>query len=57
MILIVGTVRLAAGTLAAARPAMARMIAASRAEPGCRAYSYAEDVLDDDGGMPHHDIR
>lgn len=46
MILIVGTVRLAAGTLAAARPAMARMIAASRAEPGCRGYSYAEDVLD-----------
>lgn len=25
---------------------MARVIAASRAEPGCIAYSYAEDVLD-----------
>ena len=25
---------------------MARMIEGSRAEPGCRTYSYAEDVLD-----------
>lgn len=46
MLLIVGTVRLPPDNLAAARPAMARMIAASRAEPGCRGYSYAEDVLD-----------
>ncbi len=29
-----------------AREAMARVIAASRAEPGCLAYDYAEDVLE-----------
>ena len=46
MLLIVGTVRLPPENLAAARPAMVRMIAASRAEPGCRGYSYAEDLLD-----------
>jgi len=28
------------------RPAMAAVIAASRAEPGCRFYSLAEDVAD-----------
>ncbi|RYC32193.1 antibiotic biosynthesis monooxygenase [Lichenibacterium minor] len=46
MLLIVGTVRLPPDNLAAARPVMERMIAASRAEPGCRGYSYAEDLLD-----------
>lgn len=46
MLLIVGTVRLAAGRLDAARPSMARMIEASRAEAGCLEYSYAEDVVD-----------
>jgi quinol monooxygenase YgiN len=46
MILIVGTVRLPAGLLDAARPSMASMIEASRAEAGCLEYSYAEDVLD-----------
>ncbi len=46
MIVIAGTVRLRADGLAAARPHMARMIAASRAEPSCLAYSYAIDVLD-----------
>ncbi len=46
MLVIVGTVRLPPENLALARPAMARMIAGSRAEPGCRGYSYAEDVLD-----------
>ena len=45
-LLVVGTVRLPAANLAAARPAMARMIAASRAEDGCLAYAYAEDVLE-----------
>ena len=47
MIVIAGTVRLRAVGLTAARPHMARMIAASRAEPGCLAYSYALDVLDE----------
>ncbi|TGQ82799.1 antibiotic biosynthesis monooxygenase, partial [Mesorhizobium sp. M8A.F.Ca.ET.208.01.1.1] len=32
-------------------PAMQRMILASRAEPGCLHYSYAQDVLD--AGLIH----
>ena len=46
MLLIVGTVRLPPEKLAEARPAMARMISASRAEMGCLEYAYAEDVLE-----------
>jgi quinol monooxygenase YgiN len=46
MLLIVGTIRLPAGLLDAARPKMALMVEASRAEVGCLEYSYAEDVLD-----------
>jgi len=46
MLLIIGTVRLPPDKFEQARPAMERMIAASRAEPGCLAYSYARDVLD-----------
>jgi quinol monooxygenase YgiN len=46
MLLIVGTVRLPAERLDEARPIMARMLAASRAEPGCLEYAYAEDVID-----------
>ncbi|TPE48859.1 putative quinol monooxygenase [Amaricoccus solimangrovi] len=46
MILIEGTIRVAAGRLAEARPAMARIVEASRAEPGCVAYSFAEDILE-----------
>ncbi len=46
MLLITGTIRLPPGRLADARPAMRAMIEASRAEPGCLDYSYAEDVLD-----------
>lgn len=46
MLLIVGTIRLPAGRLDRARPSMALMIEASRAEAGCLEYSYAEDVLD-----------
>lgn len=42
---------MAAGHLDAARPAMRRMIEASRAEDGCHEYSYAEDVLD--AGLIH----
>ena len=51
MLLIMGTVRLPGDKLMRARPAMARMIEASRAEAGCIAYSYAEDVLD--AGLIH----
>ena len=46
MLLIVGTVRLPADRMDAARPRMVFMIEASRAEQGCLEYSYAEDVLD-----------
>ncbi|MCW3847266.1 antibiotic biosynthesis monooxygenase [Sphingomonas sp. LB-2] len=46
MILIVGTFRVDPARLDAARPAMAEMIEQSRAETGCIAYSYAEDLFD-----------
>lgn len=45
-LLIVGTVRLPPENLEAARPAMRRMVEASRAEPGCLDYGYAEDMFD-----------
>lgn len=46
MLIIVGTIRLPPDNLAAARGVMERMIAASRAEEGCLAYAYSEDVLE-----------
>ena len=46
MLLIVGTVRLPAHNLDAARPIMQRMAEASRTEEGCAEYSYAEDLFD-----------
>jgi quinol monooxygenase YgiN len=46
MIMILGTVKLAADKLDGARAAMERMVTASRAEQGCIGYSYAQDVLD-----------
>ena len=46
MLLIVGTVRIPPGSIDTARPAMKRMIAATRAEDGCLDYFYAEDVAD-----------
>jgi quinol monooxygenase YgiN len=46
MLLIIGTIRLPAGLLDAARSSMASMVEASRAEAGCLEYSYADDVLD-----------
>jgi len=46
MLLIIGTVRIPPGTIDRARPAMERMIAATRAEDGCLDYSYAEDVAE-----------
>lgn len=51
MLLIAGTVRLPPDKLIEARPAMERMISASRAEPGCIEYSYAQDVLE--AGLIH----
>jgi len=46
MLLILGTVRLPAENLAAARLAMWHMVEASRAEEGCLLYVYAEDLFD-----------
>jgi quinol monooxygenase YgiN len=46
MLIITGTFRVPPANVDAARPAMAAMIAASRAEAGCLHYSYGEDVLD-----------
>ncbi len=45
-IIVMGEFRLPPESMAQARAAMARVIAATRAEPGCIAYAYAEDVLD-----------
>lgn len=45
-VIIAGTVRVPAENLSAFRPHMQAMLEASRAEPGCTAYSYAEDVVE-----------
>ncbi|MFQ8429787.1 putative quinol monooxygenase [Amaricoccus sp. W119] len=45
MLLLVGTFRLPAHRLDAARPVMSRMVAASREEDGCVDYVYAEDLF------------
>jgi quinol monooxygenase YgiN len=47
MVIVAGTLVLKEGALEALRPHMRRMIAASRAEPGCLTYSYGVDVEDD----------
>lgn len=44
--MILGTIRLPAHNLPAARPVMHRMATASRLEPGCLDYIYAEDLFD-----------
>jgi len=46
MIVLAGSVRLPPENLEAARPVMAAMIAASRAEEGCLGYSFAQDALE-----------
>ncbi|EQB32893.1 putative quinol monooxygenase [Sphingobium ummariense] len=46
MLLIAGTFRLPPENMPAARAPMRVMIEASRAEEGCHAYAFAEDVLD-----------
>lgn len=46
MLLIVGTFRLPARNMEAARPVMRKMATASRAEDGCVEYGYAEDVFE-----------
>ena len=46
MVIVMGTVKLDPAKLEGAKTAMATMVAASRAEPGCIAYAYAQDLLD-----------
>jgi quinol monooxygenase YgiN len=46
MLLIVGTVRLPADNMEAARPFMKRVIDATRAEDGCIEYNFAEDAIE-----------
>ncbi|MEQ9316071.1 MAG: putative quinol monooxygenase [Henriciella sp.] len=46
MIIIEGTVRVDPDRIEEARPAMERMILASRAEPGCLDYAYSLDLID-----------
>ncbi len=46
MILVVGTFRMPPENIAAALPAAERVVQATRAEDGCHAYSYAQDLFD-----------
>ncbi len=46
MIAVLGTFRFPPEALEEARPLMRAVIEATLAEPGCRAYSYAEDVAE-----------
>ena len=46
MLIVAGTVRLPAENLDRARPVMAAMATATRAEDGCLEYAYAEDVFE-----------
>jgi quinol monooxygenase YgiN len=47
MIVLAGTIRIAPGKREAALPHIRAIVAASRAEPGCIAYSFSFDVNDD----------
>ena len=46
MIVVVGQFRLPAARMDEARPVMAKVMLATRAEAGCVQYNYAEDLLD-----------
>jgi quinol monooxygenase YgiN len=46
MILVVGTFRMPPEKLAQALPPAQRVVSATRAEDGCIAYSYAQDLFD-----------
>ncbi len=46
MLIVLAEATMGEGTLDAAHDAMAKMLAASRAEEGCVSYAYAVDVLD-----------
>jgi len=55
MLLIVGSIRFSPQNLERARPALRRLIEATRRETGCIAYNYAEDALDP--GLVHIDEK
>lgn len=46
MIIVMGSFRLPAANFDKARPMMAKVIAATRAEDGCILYAYSQDVVD-----------
>jgi quinol monooxygenase YgiN len=46
MIIVAGTIRVAPDRMAALRPHAEAMVAATRREPGCLSYSFAEDVCE-----------
>jgi len=46
MIAVLGSFRLPPAAIEAARPLMQAVIAATRAEPGCRTYAYSEDLAE-----------
>ncbi|MEP6785630.1 MAG: putative quinol monooxygenase [Sphingomonadales bacterium] len=46
MLIIVGTIRFPAEHIAEARIELGKVVTASRAEDGCEAYAFAEDILD-----------
>jgi len=47
MIILAGTIRIAAGQRAAALPSVQALVQATRNEPGCITYVFACDVFDD----------
>jgi quinol monooxygenase YgiN len=47
MIILAGSIRIAPGKRDSALVEIRRMVEATRAEPGCRAYTFAFDVNDD----------
>jgi len=51
VIILIGHFRLPADKVQAARPAITRVVSATRDEPGCMKYVYAEDP--DDAGLFH----
>jgi quinol monooxygenase YgiN len=46
MIVVIGQFRMPVENMEAARPLMAKVMLATRAEAGCIEYNYAEDLLD-----------
>jgi quinol monooxygenase YgiN len=47
VIVLAGSIRIPAENIAKAQPALEAIVSATRAEPGCIAYSFAFDVMDE----------